>query len=98
MEIKILNQKTNSLLNRKEVEFSVIYKNESTPSRIAIRSKLSALVNEDVDKTIIRKVQGHFGEHRSTAVAYIYPNTKIRDQIEQKYILNRYTKVKKENE
>ena len=98
MEIKILNQMKNPLLNRKEVEFSVFYKNEATPTRIAIRNKLAALVNEDSEKTIIRKIQGNFGEHRSTAIAYIYLNEQVRDQIERKHILKRFSTEKKENE
>jgi small subunit ribosomal protein S24e len=91
MEIKILERKENPLLDREEVDFSVEYTESATPSRLAIKTKLAAMLNADADQTIIRRIDGHFGRQVSHGIAYVYPDVETAKRIESKHIIKRNT-------
>ncbi len=91
MNIEILERKENPLLDREEITFELHYDGESTPARLAVQSKLAALLNADAERTIIRKIEGKFGRQVSTGHAYIYPSVEIRDKVEAAHIIKRNT-------
>ena len=95
MEIKAIDQKENTLLNRREVSFEVSYQGEATPNRISVRSKLSAIINEEANLTVIRRIENKFGLQKSVGVAYVYPDLETRDKIESKHIIKRFNKGEK---
>ena len=91
MNIEIIERKENKLLDREEIIFELQYEGEATPNRLAVQSKLAALVNADAERTIIRKIQGHFGKQASTGYAYVYPTVELMQRLESKHIIKRNT-------
>ncbi len=85
MEINIISEKINNLLNRKELKLLINYKG-STPSRIDIRKKISAMFNSDFDVTIIDSIKSIFGEEKAECIAKIYSTRDRLEKIEPNHI------------
>ncbi|MHA1238522.1 MAG: 30S ribosomal protein S24e [Candidatus Odinarchaeia archaeon] len=88
-EIEIKSEKDNPLLRRREIEFILSHSAEGTPSRHAVRKKLSALLNVDLDKVYIRKIQPIMGREESKGFACIYQDKETALRIEPQYIIKR---------
>ncbi|NLI62348.1 MAG: 30S ribosomal protein S24e [Methanosarcinaceae archaeon] len=88
MEIIIKSDRQNKLLNRRELDFVVKYEGP-TPSRIDIRRKLSAILNTDLELTLIHKIKSEFGISEATGYAKIYDSKDRMKTVETKYILER---------
>ncbi len=89
MEVNILEEKKNPLLDRVEIVAELSFPNESTPSREAVISRLSALLNADKDRFVLREIKTRFGENKAHAYARIYDSPEIAKKLEHQYILKR---------
>lgn len=89
MEITILEQKANPVLNREEITFEVDHPGEQTPNREAVASKLAAIVNADRSRTVVKKLETHYGKNKTFGYANLYSTDENALQTEPKYILIR---------
>ena len=100
MEIKVLEEKNNPLLQRREVHFSVS-QNLGTPSRQEIKNKLAAYLNSKPELVIIERMKQEFGKRETTGYAKIYETVDRLKNVETEHIIQRNEKKpapKKEGE
>ena len=88
MDIKILKDKKNSLLNRRELDFVVKYEG-STPSRSDIRNKLAAMLNAPLELLIIQRIKTEYGMQEGKGYAKLYEDADRMKQVELEYVLKR---------
>lgn len=71
MKIEILNEKENSLLNRKEIKFRILYEG-ATPSIKEVREKLIPVLNSEDNLTIVDSIVSTFGGRIAGGYAKVY--------------------------
>ncbi|MFX1286159.1 MAG: 30S ribosomal protein S24e [Promethearchaeota archaeon] len=97
METTIIEEKYNPLIGRKEVDVLLTHLGEVTPTREAVRSKIAAQLNMDLDHVVIQSIHGHFGEPRSHVTVHCYDNTEDVYIFEPKFRLKRNKFVNEES-
>jgi len=97
METTIIEEKYNPLIGRKEVDVLLTHMGEITPTREAVRSKVAALLNMDLDHVVIQSIQGHFGEPQSRVIVHCYDNADDVFVFEPKFRLKRNKILKEES-
>jgi small subunit ribosomal protein S24e len=95
MDIQVIQEKSNPLLNRREIVFKVIY-DEATPSRKSIVDKLAATMNSKQGLVIVDNIKTEFGKREGVGYAKIYDNTDRVKEIERSHIVERNTFTKPE--
>ncbi len=89
MEITITEEKHNPLIGRNEIKALITHLGEITPTREAVRSKIAAQLNFDLDRVVIQNIIGHFGEPKSQLIAHCYDNSEDVYVFEPKFRLKR---------
>jgi small subunit ribosomal protein S24e len=99
MEVKVLEDKNNPLLQRREVQFSISH-NLGTPSRQEIKEKLAAYLNSKPELVIIERMKSEFGKRETRGYAKIYETVDRMKNVETEHIIQRNEKKpeKKEGE
>ncbi|MFX1514848.1 MAG: 30S ribosomal protein S24e [Promethearchaeota archaeon] len=97
METTIIEEKYNPLIGRKEVDVLLTHLGEITPPREAVRAKVAALLNMDLEHVVIQSIQGHFGEPQSRVIVHCYDNADDVYVFEPKFRLRRNKIMKEEN-
>jgi len=92
MKIKIEVNVDNKLLNRQDITFTVEHVGESTPPRLDVRAKLSALLNCKEDQLYIVELGGKYGVGTSKGLARLYPSKEAALKQELKHIIKRHEK------
>jgi small subunit ribosomal protein S24e len=90
MDIKIIEEKNNPLLNRREVRFKVTNEG-STPSRKSIVEKLAATMNSKPGMVIVDCLDSEFGKQETVGYAKIYETEDRAKQVEREHIIKRNT-------
>ena len=98
MEITITEEKENPLIGRKEIQAVLTHLGEVTPTREAVRSKIAAQLNTDLDKVVVQSIDGHFGEPKSRLTVHCYDNTETVFVYEPKHLLKRNKIISTEKE
>jgi len=99
MEIKIIAQKYNPLLKRKEVIFEVKHeKVKGTPPRLEIRTKLAEMLKMKLDQVYMRKVETKTGTMIALGEANAYDTVEQAVLTESKYVIERNTPKEKAKE
>lgn len=88
MDIKILKDKENPLLNRRELDFIVKYEG-STSSRNDVRDKLAAMLNAPLELLVIQRIKTEYGMKEGKGYAKIYENAERMKEVELEYVLKR---------
>ncbi|MDG6243557.1 MAG: 30S ribosomal protein S24e [Methanolobus sp.] len=88
MEIKIIKDKNNALLDRRELNISVKF-DGATPSRNDVRSKLAAMLTVPIELVIVQKIDNEFGKQEINAYVKIYEDEARMKQVEEAYVLER---------
>lgn len=91
MEVKVLEEKKNPLLQRREVKFSVDH-NLGTPSRNEIKEKLAAYLNSKPELIIIERMRSQFGKRETRGYAKIYETAERLKSVETEHIIQRNEK------
>jgi small subunit ribosomal protein S24e len=94
MDIKIVEQRENPLLNRKEVRFIVEFTG-ATPSRKDVKQALCDKLGADASKTVIDKIEQGFGKMEIKGYVKVYGDEKAM-KIEKEYKIKRDLGVKEE--
>ena len=95
MDIKVLSEKNNPVLNRREIAFKVIH-DEATPSRKSIVERLAATQNSKVGLVFVDSLKTEFGKRETIGYAKIYETEERAKQIERAHIIERNTFTKPE--
>jgi small subunit ribosomal protein S24e len=91
MEIKVLEEKNNPLLQRREIQFNVSH-NLGTPSREEIKGKLAAYLNSKPELVIIERMKSDFGRRETKGYAKIYESMDRLKSVETEHIIKRNEK------
>ncbi len=89
MEVKILSQKENPLLKRKEISFQVNHNSSSTPPRLEIRRAVADALRANIDLVFVKKYETKTGMHTALGVANLYDSAEQAKLIEPEYIVKR---------
>ena len=89
MEVKVISEKKNILLKRREVLFSVSHQGQGTPSRLEVKEKLASLLNADLDCIFIKKMETKTGSSRTIGEANVYDDREQAERIEPEHIISR---------
>lgn len=96
MEVKVIAQKYNPLLKRKEVVFEVKHeKVRGTPPRLGIRTKLAEMLKMKLEQVYVRKVETKTGTMIALGKANAYDTVEQAMLIEPKYVIERNTPKEK---
>ncbi|HMK45221.1 MAG TPA: 30S ribosomal protein S24e [Methanocella sp.] len=93
MEIKVLEERNNPLLQRREVKFSVSH-NLGTPSRQEIKDKIAAYLNSKPELVIVERMRTQFGKRETRGYAKIYETPERLNRVETEHIVQRNEKKK----
>jgi small subunit ribosomal protein S24e len=93
MDIKVLEEKKNPLLQRREVKFSVSH-NLGTPSRDDIKGKIAAYLNSKPELVIIERMNPEFGKRETRGYAKIYETAERLKSVETEHIVQRNERKK----
>jgi len=85
LEIKVVEDKENVLLNRRELTLEIFHPGEGTPSRIDIRKYVAAKYNVELDRVYVIKLDTKTGTNKTIGYVRIY-NTVEDASIEPEYI------------
>jgi len=90
MEVKIVSEKENPLLKRKEIQFCVEHRQTgSTPPRLEIRKAVASSLKTDVNLVFIKKFETKTGTHSAIGAANVYDSIEQAKLVEPGYIVNR---------
>ena len=86
MEIKIVEEKENPFLERKELKIKIIHKGEATPSKASVEEIISKRFGVDVSHIIIDYIFTETGKAESLAKVKVYkkPVRKVEKKEEAK--------------
>lgn len=88
MEFEVTRDTRNELLERREVEFALRF-DGSTPSRLQVIGKLSALLNVNEKQVALDSLKTGFGRTECTGRARIYDTEDRRNRTERSFLLSR---------
>lgn len=80
--MKILEEKENSLFNRKELKLEI--ESDVTPSHAEIEKLISEKFSADAEKIKINKIEGKFGVRKFLVLANIYNSKEDKENFEIK--------------
>ncbi|ABR55324.1 Ribosomal protein S24e [Methanococcus vannielii SB] len=88
MDIKIISDKNNPLLHRREVKFLATF-DGATPSIKDVKVKLVAILNAKKEMLVIDTLDQEFGKLEAKGYAKIYEDEKIMNTVEKKSVLEK---------
>jgi small subunit ribosomal protein S24e len=89
MELKILSQKENPLLKRKEVKFTVIHTEGKTPARLDIKRSIASQLQVSDKLVFVKRMHTKTGTNTAIGEANAYQTDAQAKLIEPAYILKR---------
>jgi small subunit ribosomal protein S24e len=95
LDIQVIEEKKNTVLNRRELVFKVIF-DEGTPSRKSIVERLAATQNSKIGLVYVDNLKTEFGKRETIGYAKIYENAERAKEIERPHIVERNTFTKPE--
>lgn len=99
MKVKILDQKYNLLLKRKEVFFEVEHeKVKGTPPRSEIRAKVAGMLKMKSEQVYVKRVETKTGTMIAQGEANAYDSVEQAQLIEPRYVIERNTPKEKAKE
>jgi len=87
MELKIIEDKRNELLKRREITAEVHEK--TIPSRQVIRQKISAMIDVPIEKIVVQKMDTQFGSSKAVIYAKAYDDENMLKITERKFVRER---------
>lgn len=89
MEMKIVGDKRNELLNRREIEFEVIHPDSGTPDRFSVRKALASKAGSKLENVYILEVLNDTGTDRSSGRADVYESRQAAEHTLPQHLLIR---------
>ena len=88
MKVEIVGEKENPLLERREVEFTVIPEGGSETYE-AVRKKIAAMLDLNENAFVIQHMKPQFGKKVYKGFLKVYKDEKAMKSVEEKYVLRR---------
>jgi len=99
MDVKVVSEKKNPLLKRKEVHFQVEHNQTgSTPPRLETRKAVAKALKTDVDLVFVKKLETKTGTHTAVGLANVYDSVEQAKFVESEYIIKRNIPTEKPEE
>jgi small subunit ribosomal protein S24e len=99
MEIKIVSEKENPLLKRREVYFQVEHSQTgNTPPRLEVRNAVATALKKNADLVFVKKIETKTGTRTAVGLANVYDSVEQAKLIEPKYIVKRNVPPEKPKE
>ncbi len=90
MEVKIIAEKQNPMLKRREVDFRIEHgQTGGTPGRLEVRKALAAALKLDENVVFVKKFETKTGTSTANGVAHVYDTVDQAKLIEPEYIIKR---------
>jgi ribosomal protein S24E len=89
LDVKILDERPNPLLHRKEYTFEVDHAGTATPPRADVRKELAKLVKVPADRLVIERMNARFGTAKTRGEAAAYATKEALDITVREHILIR---------
>lgn len=89
MDIKIVSEKGNPLLSRKEYVFEVAHPQSATPKRDEVRKALSEVFKVPKDRVILEWMRARFGMQQSRGSVHVYDSKEAVAKVVRSHILIR---------
>lgn len=87
MEIQIIKDKTNPLLNRREI--SVAVKSKTTATRIELKNKLAAMLNSKPELIVVEHLGTIYGKQEMVGTVSLYQTEERLKQLAHKHLIAR---------
>lgn len=94
MEVRILEEKENSLLERKELKIKIAH-DAATPKISEVRDKLVAMLGVDKETLILDSFRSKFGAKESVGFVKVYKTKERALQVEPRHRLEKNLLVEK---
>lgn len=90
MDVKIISEKENVLLKRREVRFQVEHNQTgSTPKRLKVRKAIASALKKNIDLVFVKKFETKTGTHTAVGLANVYDSVEQALLVEPEYIIKR---------
>jgi small subunit ribosomal protein S24e len=89
MELKIVSNKENALMGRKEIVFTLRHEGETTPSRVQVRQLLASEVGSKTENVVIDSMESEYGLGKTTGTARAYKSADEARKTERVHLLKR---------
>ncbi len=89
MNLKIIKEKENKLLSRKEVVATINF-DGTTPSRKKVQKELAKAVKADEKVVIIKHINTSFGSSFAEVIANVYSDEKVLATLERKNLVEKH--------
>jgi small subunit ribosomal protein S24e len=98
MELKIVSQKQNPLLKRKEVQFTVEHTQGKTPARLDIKRSIASELQVSDKLVFVKRMKTMTGTNTAVGEANAYESEAQAKLIEPAYIMKRNVPPEKPKE
>lgn len=98
MGIKIVSEKENPLLRRKEICFQIEHAQTGTPSRLEVRKAVAKISKTDIDLVYVQKLETKTGGFTAVGTANVYDSVEQAKFVEPEYIIKRNVLIEKPEE
>jgi len=89
VKLEIIEDKSNPLLNRRELDIIVVYES-GTPKREEVREEISKKFKVEKERIIVEKMESLFGSKKAKAHVHIYDSAEYARKYERKHVLRRH--------
>jgi small subunit ribosomal protein S24e len=89
MDIKIVSNKENALMGRKEIVFTLRHEGETTPSRVQVRQLLASEVGSKTENVVIDSMESEYGLGQTHGTARAYKSADEARKTERTHLLKR---------
>ncbi len=95
-EMIIVEDKWNSLIERREIKGIIYHMGKGTPKRYVVREAIAKVLNIPIDQVYVRKIETKFGVSETEAIIHIYSSPERAKKFEPPHIIHRNQPEKKE--
>lgn len=88
-EVKLLEERENKLVGRKEAVFMVDHFGGGTPKRAVVREKIAELLGVPVNFVVVRRIETEYGAMRSKVLAHIYDSEARLREVEPEHVIRK---------
>lgn len=89
MEMKIIEDKRNLLMNRREIELEVTHPKSGTPDRFTIRKALASKAGSKLENVYVLDIRSTTGMNKSLCRADVYESPQAAQEVLPKHVLAR---------
>lgn len=89
MEIKVLEEKANPLLKRREFAFEISHPTAGSPKREEVRTEFAKVAKAPKDRVIIERMHARYGTATTRGEAMVYETADAAKEIVREHILVR---------